>query len=57
MMGSGDLELLDVNTSFQDFHNVAFLKDKENVEFQFKTLAPIALMIDVLGINRIHIFS
>lgn len=50
MMGSGDLELLDVNTSFQDFHNVAFLKDKENVEFQFKTLAPIALMIDVLGI-------
>lgn len=48
--GAGDLELLDINTSSEFYHDVKLDKDKSFVTFKFETVTECALMTSVLGL-------
>lgn len=50
LAGAGDLELLDINSSSEYYHDVKIGKGKNIVSFQFETVADCALMTSVLGI-------
>lgn len=48
--GAGDLELLDISTTSDYYHDVKLDKNKSMVGFQFETVTDCALMTTVLGI-------
>lgn len=50
LAGSGDLELLDINTTSDFYHDVKLTKDKSLITFKFETVTECALMTSVLGI-------
>lgn len=50
LAGSGDLELLDINTTSDFYHDVKLSKDKSLITFKFETVTECALMTSVLGI-------
>lgn len=48
--GAGDLELLDINTSSEFYHDVKLDKGQSYVTFKFETVTECALMTSVLGL-------
>jgi hypothetical protein len=48
--GAGDLELLDINSTSDYYHDVKLSRDKNLISFKFETVADCALMTTVLGI-------
>ena len=50
MAGAGDLELLDITTTSDYYHDVKLDKNKAMVGFQFETVTDCALMATVMGI-------
>lgn len=49
LTGSGDLELLNIDSSSSYYHNVAIAQGQSRVLFRFETVTDVALMTSVLG--------
>lgn len=50
LAGAGDLELLDISSTSDFYHDVKLDKDKSLISFKFETVTDCALMTSVLGI-------